>query len=61
MTQEEQQQAFYDDLWKLRERYLNEFGLTFASFIGSIELFKLELWALHTDNSNVKNDASDPQ
>jgi hypothetical protein len=48
MTQEEQQQAFADDLGRLVDRYANEFEMTFFSMIGCLELQKARLarWTL---------------
>ena len=40
MTQEEQTQAFADDLENLVWRYIEEFDLTSASVVGALELVK---------------------
>lgn len=43
MTQEEQQDAFANDLWALIDRYRDQFDLTVASAIGVIETVKMQV------------------
>lgn len=57
MTQEEQQQAFADDLGALIDRYANEFEMTFFSMIGCLELQKVKLaneCLDHPDNKGMQ-------
>jgi hypothetical protein len=44
MTEQEQIQAFAEDLGKLIDRYSVEFDLTVAGIIGVLECAKLEVW-----------------
>jgi hypothetical protein len=44
MTEQDQIQAFAEDLGKLIDRYSVEFDLTVAGIIGVLECAKLEVW-----------------
>mgnify|MGYP003675543802 CR=1 FL=1 len=43
MTQEQQQNAFAEDLGRLIDRYAEEFEMTFPSMVGCLELQKAKL------------------
>lgn len=43
MTQEQQQDAFSEELYKLIDRFTDEYDLTVPSVIGVIEIVKMEL------------------
>jgi hypothetical protein len=44
MTESEQVEAFAYDLHKLIDRYRDEFDLTLAAAIGTLEVVKLDLY-----------------
>jgi hypothetical protein len=44
MTEQDQIQAFAEDLGRLIDRYSVEFDLTVAGIIGVLECAKLEVW-----------------
>lgn len=43
MTDSEQANAFYEDLWRVIDRYRLEFDLQVATAIGTLEIVKTEL------------------
>jgi hypothetical protein len=43
MTQEEQQEAFLNELWALIDRYRDQFDLTVCSAIGVLETVKMQV------------------
>ena len=53
MNQEDQTNAFHQDLINLVERYQQGFELTFASAIGVLEIVKLDLWLNERDSVNA--------
>lgn len=44
MDQGKQQDQFYEELNKVIDRYIDEYDLTIASAIGTLEMIKLELF-----------------
>ncbi len=43
MNQEDQQEAFWFELQSLINRFRREYDMTYASFIGVLEMIKMEL------------------
>lgn len=43
MTQNEQQDAFYEDVCKVVNRFIEEYDLTVPSVVGVFEVIKMEL------------------
>jgi len=43
MTEPEKQQAFYEDLTRMVNRYVDEFEMTYGSFIGILTMKSTEM------------------
>jgi hypothetical protein len=53
MTDGEQTKAFADDLDKLVERYRQEFDVTYAQIVGTLQM---KLWLLCNEANNRSDD-----
>lgn len=52
MTQEEQQEAFAEELDFLIDRFVQEFSLTVSSAVGILEMAKLALFAREMEDQS---------
>ena len=56
MKEEEQQAAFYNDLCNLIRRYIDEFGMTYISFLGAMTMVINEMAAASREGNDDGTD-----